>query len=373
MRSFVPGAHPGAPLMLKRLVFLLFLFPLFLILQWVHWLGHFLDEWWFRGYRHVDLAGSVWITGIPRSGTTYVHRTLAANRRDFSTVSSWEAVLAPSVAEKKLLRFFRSLLGPGWGETMAGWVHRCCGEFQGVHEVDPRLPEEDYLLMLASGGCFLMALAFPFEERFWKLANLEEMDAESRERHLRFYRACLQKHLYVFGEGRVLLSKNAAFGSWLPSLKAMGPSARFIICVRDPAEALRSQLTSIEAARDLFGTDPDGGLMAERFAEIYRKNYQRLAERVGRGRDRSDVVIEMEELRARPGEVFRGCCGILGIEIDGGLAEQIREAEEREVKPPKRHEREEERWGFDKSQIDAWMAESYRTVRAAAGAGSDRR
>jgi hypothetical protein len=44
-----------APLGIRRLLVLLFLFPFFLAVQACHWLGFLLDEIFFRDYREVKI------------------------------------------------------------------------------------------------------------------------------------------------------------------------------------------------------------------------------------------------------------------------------------------------------------------------------
>ena len=61
----------------------------------------------FPGYREVEIRDPVHVVGIPRSGTTYMHRALAAHP-GFTSLRKWELLLAPSVTKKK---FFFLLLG----------------------------------------------------------------------------------------------------------------------------------------------------------------------------------------------------------------------------------------------------------------------
>ena len=92
--SLLPGRHPAAPLGMRRWLLLLIGLPLFCLFQLLHWLGFLLDELLFRDYRKVRIEAPVFISGIPRSGTTFVHRSLAQDRAQFTTVSTWEAALA---------------------------------------------------------------------------------------------------------------------------------------------------------------------------------------------------------------------------------------------------------------------------------------
>ena len=107
--SFCTEKHTGVPLSLHRLLLLVIGMPLFIFLQLIHWVGFLIDEICFSAYRKVEVKAPLFISGIPRSGTTFVHRTLATNRSAFCTVSTWEAILAPSITERKCIARLRSL------------------------------------------------------------------------------------------------------------------------------------------------------------------------------------------------------------------------------------------------------------------------
>ena len=191
------------------------------MVQALHWLGFLLDELLFRGYRSVPIESPVFISGIPRSGTTFVHRTLAQDRTQFTTVSSWEAALAPSITERKLVRALAWIdrkTGSLGHRTLHRLTARIAGDFNEVHELDPTGPEEDYLWLLPTGSCFILLMAFPFSTWLKRTALLQEMPSAQREQLLEFYRRCIQRHLYCAPPGRRFLSKNAAFASWVAPL-----------------------------------------------------------------------------------------------------------------------------------------------------------
>ena len=132
LRSFWPGAHPGAPLSLRRAFFLLIVYPLFLAVQLLHWLGFLLDELLFPHYRKTAVQRPVFITGIPRSGTTFVHRTLAKDPR-FTSLSTWEALIAPSITQRKILRALAAAdrrIGAPLRRMVDWLLRRGSGDFQ---------------------------------------------------------------------------------------------------------------------------------------------------------------------------------------------------------------------------------------------------
>jgi len=281
IEAFGTEGRRAAPLGPRRLAVLLILFPLFLLLQAIHWLGFLLDELFFSGWRRVEIRQPLFISGVPRSGTTFLHRTLARDTASFTTFHTWEALLAPSVSERKLFGLFAALdrlLGRPLQRFGDALTRRVTGGFAHIHEVGLQAAEEDYLTLLPAGGCFILVLAFPASESLWLLGRLRELPDCERTVLLNFYRSCLQKHLYVNGRGRRLLSKNAAFGSWLPDLAENFDDSRFLICLREPGGALRSQLSSIRDGLVFFGTTAAADLVTHEFRTSLEHVYQQLRE-----------------------------------------------------------------------------------------------
>jgi hypothetical protein len=256
-------------------LFLLLGYPLFILLQLLHWLGFLMDEIVFHGYRKLRVEAPVFITGIPRSGTTFLHRTLASEAAEFTCLHTWEALLAPSITERRLIRLLavvdRKLGTPG-GRLLRLCLRRFASGLDAIHAVALDAPEEDYLALLPVGGCFILMMAFPFARDLRVLATFGELPEKERLAYMGYYRRCLQKHLYCH-PGKRLLSKNAAFSSWCSELRSTFPDARFLICIREPTMALSSQLSALAPARRLFATDPEGDVTAAAFSEIFSHNY----------------------------------------------------------------------------------------------------
>lgn len=246
------------PSNLRRLAALTLFLPVFAALQGVHWLGFLLDDLLFPGYRDIEVREPLFVVGLPRSGTSFVQRVLAGDRR-FTTLRLWELLLAPSITERKvwhiLIAADRAVGRPlgrlvGAVETVAfRWMDE-------VHPVSLDAPEEDYLLLLPAFACFLLVVPFPYHRAVWRLSRFDELPAGEREPILAFYRSCIQRHLYVVGSGKRLLSKNPSFTPMVRSLAKRFPDARFACCVRDPREAVPSLLSSLEGGARIFGYHP---------------------------------------------------------------------------------------------------------------------
>jgi len=87
------------PFNFQRLLFLTVLFPPFLALQIIHQICFVLDNVFFPDYKSHPCDKLLFIIGIPRSGTTFIHRTIASSS-ETSTFSTWEAIFAPAIVKK---------------------------------------------------------------------------------------------------------------------------------------------------------------------------------------------------------------------------------------------------------------------------------
>lgn len=359
--SFWPGRHSGAPLSFWRLCFLLLAYPLFLLLQLIHWVGFCCDALCFPGYRKVIIREPLFVLGIPRSGTTFLHRTLAADTVRFTSFNTWEAILAPSISQRRVIQGLAALdrhLGCPLKRLLDGLLRAATGDFNDIHAVDLNGAEEDYLALLPAGACFILLLAFPFAPELRRLANFSAVPDKSGSELLAFYKSLLQRHLYCH-PGKQLLSKNAAFSTWGPALQAAFPDAKFLVCVREPTSALSSQLSAVAPARRLFSTDPDGSATAAIFAEIYASSYPALSAFIETCSPGQAALIAQGDLRARPAATIRAAMAQLGLACDGLLGDRLAALP---ATPPSPHRHRPDGLETDSAQFRDCMQVHYETM-----------
>lgn len=238
----------------QRLLVMLLFWPLFLLVQGINGLGLLLDYLLFPHFRRVQIREPLFVVGVPRSGTTFLHRLLALDSR-FTTTALWELLFAPSVTQRYFwtaLARLDSRLGAPCRRLLLWVERRLLGGLDGVHKTGLLDPEEDYLALLPVWGCFLLVLAVPVPE-LWQLTYLDrDGSAQEKARLMKAYRRFVQRHLYFHGEGKILLSKNPSFTPWVETLAAAFPDARFIGCVRNPSASVPSQINSILIGARLF-------------------------------------------------------------------------------------------------------------------------
>lgn len=237
----------------KRCPLMILLWVMFVVLTALHLLGFFLDEIIFPEYRRLKVNKPVFIIGVPRSGTTFLHRVLAADPQ-FTSLSTWEVLFAPSVSERYLYRFLGGLLSP-LGFVALALRRFLFRDMDKIHEIRLKEPEEDFLLLLWVGHCYLLAFLCPDIKAYWDLADFSRRVPEKRQRRvMSYYRACVQKHLLFHGSSLRFLSKNPSFTGMISSLQAAFADAALVACHRPPAQAVPSQLSALRPAMRLLGS-----------------------------------------------------------------------------------------------------------------------
>ncbi|MBN2108285.1 MAG: sulfotransferase, partial [Deltaproteobacteria bacterium] len=243
------GTH--ARLTPKRLFFLAGIALFYCSVETASWIGFFLDTIFFPGYRRQAVRQPVFIIGPPRSGTTFLQRLLAEDEGRFSSMKSWEIMLAPSVTQKKLfaaLGRLDSLCGsPLYRLARAAETHMF-KKFSTFHPISFFEAEEDSMILLhifSSANAFFL---LPFTEELWPYFVFDEqLPAEQRRRILGFYKRCVQNHLYAFGADKIFLSKNPLFSAMIQSLDEVFPDAKFIYLARTPFETVPSTISMVSS------------------------------------------------------------------------------------------------------------------------------
>lgn len=298
--TFLPRQGQPAP-SLRRMVVMLIFLPVFGLIQLIHWIGFLLDEIFYRDYRDTVIKAPVFVLGVPRSGTTFLHRVLS-EEESFTTFSTWECFFAPSITQRKFWLMLGSLdgkIGRPLARTL-NWVEtRLLAGLDGIHATRMSAAEEDYLALMPVLASFILILPFPQSEAIWKMGSFDRDMPEKRRRQLmRFYKHCLQKHLYIHGPERRLLSKNAAFASLSGSLCEYFPDARFLCCLRDPLETLPSQLSSIASGIQLFDAESQGPVFTEKMLELFPYYYEHLMDTLPQCAPARHGFIHMNALQA---------------------------------------------------------------------------
>jgi hypothetical protein len=342
---------------LKRSAALVLFLPVFGGLQLVHWFALWLDELLYPGYRGVEVTQPVFIVGIPRSGTTFLHRVLSRDEERFTWFAMWELLFAPSIVERKVISAVAAL-DRAVGRPLERLLHwasgRAAGGMQDVHALALEAPEEDFLLLLPAMACYIVIAAFPDDPEMRDLAYVDErLTPDRKARMMAFYRDLVRRHLYVHGADKALLSKNVSFTPLLRALASTFPDGRFVVCTRDPVAAVPSQISAMEGPAHLFGNNTDAPEFARHWVDMLRYYYAHVRAVLAELPHDRAVLVDMVDLRRDLERTVRRIYGAFGFEVTSAFAAALAEEAEGGRRYRSKHAYALEDYGLDPQDIAA--------------------
>ena len=258
-RSLFRSAGTHGPLTRKRALFLAWYFPLWGSLFVLGWLGFLLDDLLFPGYRNQPVEKPLFILSNFRSGSTFVQRTLVRDAANFTSMTSGHIYFAPSITQRRLVGLLArvdAVLGRP-GERLLRRIDAVTLGKIRLHPIGLFDAEEDENILFYLWSTFLAAFPFPYLEEMPPYQYFDTaIPHDQRLRIMRFYRACVQRHLYATG-GRYYVSKNPVFSAKIETLLEIFPDARILYLVRNPLDMLPSTVSVFSYAWHLFSDPPE--------------------------------------------------------------------------------------------------------------------
>ncbi len=285
----------------------------------------------------------IFITGVPRSGTTYLHHLLAndpANRmpRVWQLIHPYPRAGTGRRADRRQKQVARQLK---MFELLAP-------EFHGLHPINASSPQE------CSEITAHVFASLRFDTNYFVPSYRHWVDSTGHLEAYRFHKRFLQ-HLQhqAGGGGRCWVLKCPDHVFALTAIRAVYPDARLVFVHRDPARVL---------------------LSVTRLTEVLRRPFTRYIDRAQLGRDVSerwlagtDLMIEAADEQAFADPIFHINYGDLvsdplgaverlyghfGLHLDGDAARRIRHAADAR---PNGGYRGANRYSFETYQIDAMI------------------
>jgi omega-hydroxy-beta-dihydromenaquinone-9 sulfotransferase len=360
---FGPRLDGSPPRSFRRIAVMALFVPPFLLVQIIHWLAFRIDDILFGGYREVPVREPVFIVGVPRSGTTFLHRLLAMDTNRFTTTGLWELVLAPSVTERKILLGLAAL-DQAIGGPCAWLVRRieraAFGHLDAIHNVSLFQAEEDYLGLTSIGACFLLVLPFPASKAVWRIAYFDqELTPDERRAVMAFYRANIQRHLYVHGQDKTYLAKNPAFCPVLQDLAEAFPDSRIVCTARTPHEVAPSLLSSMRSGAEIFGHDISDPRFNDRLVAMLQHWYAREIAFIDASGDSRTFVTRLDDLSADARTVVNNLYEQFGLEQTDSFRAALEEASSRSRFYKSDHQYSGEEYGVSPERIRADFAEAF--------------
>src|SRR4051812_1092173 len=209
-----------------------------------------LDPILYPRLRRTEVRTPVFSIGHARSGTTLLHRLMAADEDRFSYFLLY-GMFFPSLIEKKALRFVlrvdERFFGGRFRARIERWDEAKFSKTRGMHESGLFKPEEDDFVLALSccSGFWMVLLPYMGKLDFY---HVDRWPERKRRRMMRFYKECIRRQLYLNGAEKVHLSKNPGFCGRVESIVETFPDACIIVPVSNPYETIPSLLKLLQTS-----------------------------------------------------------------------------------------------------------------------------
>ncbi len=291
-----------------------------LLLAGVAQLTWLLDDVVAPDWRQATARGPLFIVGHQRSGTTALHRMLAADTRHMRALTLGEMVL-PAVSAAWLRNGIARV--DRWsGGALARLEDRLLAPMDALHRIRLGEVEEDEFVFWALFASIMVANDDPVSVAHRDLDHLRRADhgsAARLERLMRYYHDVWRRKLAqeepTPGHTRWMVAKNPAFTQKIPALLAQFPDSRFVYLIRDPRQAIPSRLNLIQSIwQRRF---PDSGPMTPaQAAVIYEDSlctYRSAERELARLPSDRWMVVREADVRSDPSGVVAGIYAHFGL------------------------------------------------------------
>ena len=353
-RSFFNSKNTPARLVRKRIIFLALFYLVWPIGSLIHWFCFWLDDIFFPGYQNQTIEKPLFILGNLRSGSTFLHRLLSRDTETFTSLTTWDIYLTPSVTQKKITQFVARLDN----KYLGGFLHRILFAFDRatlgkikIHQISFFQPEEDENIHLHIWDGFFVTFLFPFMDEFPNYQHFDEaLSPEHKRRIMSFYKSMLQRHMYATGK-KYFVAKNPAFSPKIETLVEHFPDARIIYLARNPLDMLPSTVSWINYARRQFTDPKETWLYIDEIVDMTQHWYRHPLNFLDTHPSPRHLILNYDDLIQRPEAVLHAFFEQFGYPAKPGLDEIVDKAVKETLSFKSDHAYSYEEMGFTREQI----------------------
>jgi len=263
---------------MRRIFLIIFLITALIFIEIINWIFLFLDYIIYPQFKKTDVKPPLFITGMPRSATTLCHVFLAADSVNFSSMKLWEILFAPSIIQKKLVLTIKkidAIFHHKLYRALSLFDRYFFKKMEDIHPVSFFDFEEDEYLLIHILSTSSFIFMFPKNKRLVSLHLFDRNLTDRQKRFImRFYRNCIKRHLYVFGESKRYLAKSPSYTQRIRTFQHFFPGCQFIYMLRNPANTLASTLNLYRRFRKIFHVEMDMEAIIDQTLSMADQYYQ---------------------------------------------------------------------------------------------------
>jgi hypothetical protein len=342
----------------KRYITAAYLTALGLPLCFINHLGLSLDSLLFPGFKKRKIAQPVFIFGNPRSGTTFLHRVLSGDKKNFYYYKTFE-LMFPALSIRKpvisLLSSLDSLLDQKLSRFMKETEAHLFRGINHIHKFGLQAAEEDEALFLYLFESAHLFLLYPFFDELEGLESLDDDPSEERKKELMaYYEQCLKRQAYTKDPSgnQFFLSKNPSFVGKFRSAYDYFPDSKFVYLVRNPFEMLPSALSLFHTCwKGTTGAIDPISKESRHMADAYIRYYKVIEEVLPTLDQKRCIIIKYDDLIEHPKEKVKEIYERFGLEIDAEFEKRLDEEEAKHRKYKSSHDYTLEYFGLNADEI----------------------
>jgi hypothetical protein len=198
------------------------------------------------GIAEEQIRRPIFITGLPRTGTTLLHNLLALDRKNRVPLT-WETVYPSPPPETATFHTDRRI---GMVDSQIRWFHRMVKGFNRIHPVGARLPEECLVIFSYS------FLSYQFETTHRLPSYLDWLEGQDLRPAYKVHRRLLQQMQWRCPGDRWVLKAPAHMFDF-EALFSTYPDACVVMTHRDPVEVTASNASLTATLRTAFSDHVD--------------------------------------------------------------------------------------------------------------------
>jgi len=214
-----------------RLFFVALLSMFALTISYLHLSVVFVEQLIVGLFTSIKPYRTLFIVGPPRSGTTRMHKLMAADKNTFTAMKMWMIFFAPAISQKILFKLFGkidALFGSPFYRLIRYTEKSLYKNFNKIHNLSIFNVEEDGLILFHLFSCYHLSFLWGKETSYDYLNH----DKEVPKAVWAYYKICINNHMFL-NRDKIYLSKNPFFSASVTSLLHLFHEPKFIHTNRD--------------------------------------------------------------------------------------------------------------------------------------------
>ncbi len=361
--------HPHSRLSLKRILNLLIFHILFFVNQIFFWISFSLDEIIFPNYKQVKVDKPVFIVGFYRSGTTFLHRLMAKDKK-FIILHLWEILLAPSILQRKiyltLKKGLRAMIGPRFRHVYKKLERFLLGD-NNMHQPQLDKPEEDQYLFThiwSSLGVWMDSSFVSEAEEYIQFDK--KVGQADKDRIMEFYELCIKRKLYthrnrtdLVQKGRFYLSKNPAATPKIKTLHSKFPDGKIIYLIRNPLTTIPSMVSLANYVWNCYGDSVEPYSGRDFIFKLAKYWYSYPLKALADFPEKSYIIVKFEDLVSNADKIIEKIYQHFEFKLDANYRKILKQEVEKARNYESSHDYSLEEVGLTKSKIISELSDVF--------------